>query len=167
MGKHGEGFTLLEALLASVILAAGVAAITVPFAAGARNEQVDTRRTVAVGLAEEILEEILTLPFEDDLPGYARHPGPDPGEYERSMFDNIDDYHQYTEGEGEITSVDGQSLDDLSATGLSRKVTTQYIYVNGQSMSEPPSFIRVTVEVRYKQQPIVTLTRLVYAAPGS
>lgn len=164
--KSESGFTLLEALLAAVILAAGVAAITLPFAAGARNEQIDARRTIAVGLAEEIIETILTLPFEDEDPAYARNLGPDPGEYDRSLFDNIDDYHEYIESEGEITSVDGQAFDDLSATGLSRQVSTEYIYISGQSMIDPPSFIRVTVEVLYKQQPVVTLTRLIYAVPG-
>ena len=51
-GKHPTGFTLLEALLATVILALAAAAVIMPFAAGAQCAAEDTRLTVAVGLAD-------------------------------------------------------------------------------------------------------------------
>ena len=53
--------------------------------------------------------------------------------------------------------------DDPAAEGLSRRVSTTYVFVTGQDTSEAPTFIRVIVEMSYRDQPILTLTRLVYA----
>ena len=161
------GFTLLEALLAAVVLAMAVAAITVPFTAGARNEQADARRTLAVAFAQEIMEEILAQPFEDDDPQFARNLGPELGETDRCFFDNIDDYHGYEESAGGIADIAGWFVNDPAAVGLSRRVTAQYVYVSGQDLSNPADFIRLTVEINYRQNPIVRLTRLVYAVPGA
>lgn len=163
--QHAGGFTLLEALLAAVVLAFAAVAITVPFASAARNEQIDGRRTLAVSLAQELMEEILSRPFEDDDPSYARNAGPDPGEGTRSLFDNIDDYDGHTEPPGAVADMGGDVVDSWISEGLSRHATVSYVYVSGQEMSEPPSFVRVVVEVRYDGRPVVTLTRLVYAVP--
>ncbi len=163
--QHAEGFTLLEALLAAVVLAFAAVAITVPFASAARNEQTDARRTLAVSLAQELMEEILSRPFMDGDPSYARNAGPDPGESTRSLFDNVDDYDGHTEPPGAITDMAGNVVDCSVSEGLSRRATVSYVHVSGQEMSEPPTFVCVVVEVRYAQRPVVTLTRLVYAVP--
>ena len=164
-GQLVGAFTLLEALLAAVVLALAVTAILVPFNSAARNEQADARLTVAVGVAQEMMEEILAQPFEDDDPDWARHAGPDPGETQRCLFDNIDDYHGYEEPAGRITDIQGQIVEDPAASGLSRHVAAAYVYVSGQDLSEPASFVRVLVEIRYRADPIVRLTRLVYFTP--
>jgi hypothetical protein len=36
------------------------------------------------------------------------------------------------------------------------------VYVTGQDSAQPPTFLCVTVIVRYKGDPLITLTRLVY-----
>ncbi|MDY6913941.1 MAG: prepilin-type N-terminal cleavage/methylation domain-containing protein [Planctomycetota bacterium] len=159
--KRSRAFTLLESLLAVVVLAMAVTAIIMPFTAAATNQQVDARRSLAVGLAQEIMEEILTKPFHD--PQGSSSLGPEIGETSRTLFDNIDDYHGYTEDPGGICSFDGAIIDEPESVGLSREVTAGYIYVSGQDVSEDPTFIRVVVEVKYSDQPLVTLTRLVYA----
>ena len=101
-----RGFTLTEALLASVILTVTITAIIAPFTAGAQNEQVDARRILAVSYAQEMLEEILAKPFDD--PDGESVAGPEVGESERALFDNMDDYHGYSEAEGAIKSFDGE-----------------------------------------------------------
>ena len=154
-------FTLIEALLTAVVLAMAVTAILMPFNAGAQNEASDARRTLAVSLAQEMMEEILAKPFEDPQ-GHAFSPGPDGDERSRASFDNVDDYHNYNEPAGQIRSFDGAVIDEPAAVNLSRHVTATYVYVNGQDVSADPSFIRVVVEVRHRGVPIVTLTRLVY-----
>jgi MSHA pilin protein MshD len=161
--ERGRGFTLAEALLAAAILALAITAITMPFAAGAANEQVDGRQTLAVALAQEMMEEILAKPFDD--PQGASSPGPETGETSRNRFDNVDDYHGYTETPGHIADGSGTVITGPAAAGLSRHVTAQYVYVTGQSTSGPATFIRVTVEVRHNNTPVVTLTRLVYKMP--
>jgi len=157
----GRAFTLVEALLASVILAMAITAILMPFTAGAQNEQADARSTLAVALAQELMEEILSKPFRD--PQGDTEPGPDGDERRgRSYFDNMDDYHGYAEEEWGILALDGTRVTDPAAAGLTRRVTATYVYVAGQDVSEAPTFLRITVDVRYSGQPLVSLTRLVY-----
>lgn len=163
--RRARGFTLLEALLSSIVLAVCVAAITAPFAAAARNEQVEARRTLAVNLAQEIMEEILALPFDDDLTDYVHHPGPEADESYRMLFDNVDDYDEYAESPGTLTDVMGYVLDCPATADLSRHVTASYVYVSGQDTANLPNFVRIVVEIRYRGQPIVTLTRLIYDMP--
>ena len=160
-GQSGRGFTLTESLIAATILAMAVTAMTMPFTAGARNEQVDGRRTTAATLASEIMEEILAKPFSD--PDGPSNAGPEVDELSRSDFDNIDDYDGYNETPGNVAAASGSALSDSSAIGLSRHVTASYVYVSGQGESGEPTFIRITVEVRYDGEPTVTLTRLAYA----
>jgi len=161
-----RGFTLTEALLAAVVLAMAISAITMPFAAAARNEQVDARRTLSASLAREMMEEILTKPFDD--PDGAGALGPEPGEtrwVSSTKYDNIDDYQGYTESAGEITDFENEVINCPAAVGLSREVSTEYVYLTGQDISQDPTFIRITVVVKHQGNPLVTLTRLVYKMP--
>ncbi|MCD6304484.1 MAG: hypothetical protein J7M21_05935 [Planctomycetes bacterium] len=165
--RSGGGFTLIEALMASVILAIAVIAVLMPFTAGARCQQDEMRRTTAVGLAQQLMEEILSKPFEepDDGDDYAESPsdfGPEPGETSREDYSAIDDYDGYTEPAGAIVDGDGEVVTDPSAEGLSRRVSVQYVYVAGQKAGSEPTFMRVIVEVAWQGRPLVTLTRLVY-----
>jgi Tfp pilus assembly protein PilV len=157
------GFTLAEALLAAVILLVAISAITLPFAAGARAEQADARMCLAVSLAQEMMEEILSKPFND--PQGASAPGPESGETRRSRFDNVDDYHGYAEAAGQIADANGVVIDTPASQDLSRWVSAQYVYVSGQDTGQPATFVRVKVTVAYKGAPLVELTRLVYRMP--
>ncbi|HDZ22796.1 hypothetical protein LCGC14_0321110 [marine sediment metagenome] len=162
--KRRTGFTLAESLLAITLLAVGVIAITMPFTAGAQNEQDDVRRMLGAALAQEMMEEILAKPFND--PDGASAPGPETGESSRAAFDNIDDYHGYDESAGSVTNAYGIALSEAAATDLSRHVSVAYIYVAGQDTGESPTFARITVEVRYQGDELLTVTRLKYAYPG-
>ena len=159
--QRGKGFTLAEALLAAAVLAMTVSAVILPFTAGAMNQQADARITMATCLAQNMMEEILAKPFKD--PDGESQPGPESEETSRSLFDNVDDYNGYSESAGNIVSSDGEEVDDPAATGLSRSVSTAYVYVSGQDGAEPLDFIRVVVEVRYRDQPLITLTRLIHS----
>ncbi len=164
-GQNVKGFTLLEAMLASAVLVIGIAAVTVPFAAAARNEQIDVRQTVAVCLGEDLMEEILALPFADEQADYASHLGPDPGEDTRAQFDNIDDYNEYEESPGEMIDSSGQPVTSDAARGLSRRADVEYVYVAGQPAGAGPSFVRITVSIHYDRQTVIELSRLEYAVP--
>jgi len=152
--KSSTGFTLIEALLAAVVLAMAVAAIIMPFAAGAQATARDARTTLAVNLAQDMMEEILAKEFRD--PGGGVETG-------RSDWDNIADYHGYVEPAGAIRSFDGVGIDDPASVGLSRHVTVEPVYVSGQDTSEDPTFLRVIVEMHYHGTSLLRLTRLVYA----
>lgn len=155
-----QAFTLIEAMIASAILAATVTAVSLPFTAGAKNEQDSARVTLAVALAEELMEEILSKPFAD--PAGVQTPGPEASETSRSLYDNIDDYHNYSEPDGQIRDSNGLACTDLLAKGLSRSALAEYVYLSGQSTAQSPSVIRVSVTVKYKGQTLSTIQRLVY-----
>lgn len=159
--RTSGGFTLLESLLAAVVLAGAISAVIWPFSVAAQNQQASERRTLASCLAQELMEEVIAKPFNDpDGPGGL---GPEVGETTRADYDNIDDYHGYSEAAGQIRSFDGEVMAGDAGAYLSRNVTAAYVYVSGQDISEDPTFISVTVEVQYRGTPIATATRLVYS----
>lgn len=150
-----KGLTLLESLLAAVILAMVVAAITLPFAAGAESTLQEARQTLAVNLAQDLMEEILAKPVSDP------QGGPNVVEASRSLWDDMQDYAQLDEVNS-IVSLDGTAVTDPSSTGLTRHAKVALHRLSGQNAAEATCFLLVTVEVRYKNQSIVTLSRLVY-----
>lgn len=158
--KHTTAFTLLEALVACSLLAVAIIGITVPFVAAVRSEQVDANNTSASRLAQELMEEILSKKFTDATSSPKN--GPEPGETDRFTYDSINDYDAYYEAPGQIRNYLGQAISDPSTTGLSRKVSVTYVYVSGQDTSKSASFARVVVEIRYYDQLVLKLTRLVY-----
>ena len=165
--QRGKAFTLFEALLASAILAMAVTAVMMPFTAGMRSQIVDARQTLATSLAGELMEDILRRPFEepddgDEAPESVFAFGPDAGEDTRDDFSAIDDFSGYDEPAGAVLDPSGAVVSDPAAMGLSRHASVAYVFVSGQDPAGEPSFMRVTVEVRYEGEPVVTLTRLVY-----
>ena len=161
--RQQRGFSLTEALIGITMLAVCVFAITMPFTATARIEQEDVRRSLAGMLASEMMEEILAKPFEDPQGGGAV--GPESGESSRSNFDNIDDYDGYSESAGAIADMSGAVLTEPAATGLSRHVDVDYVYVSGQDTGDSPTFVRITVQMQYLGEEVLEITRLRYAYP--
>ncbi len=138
------GFTLVEATAAVAVLAITATAVIVPFTAGAAHERDHARRTLAAALASELMERIISLPFESDT-----------GE-------TIADYDGYSEPVEPLAAGDGRIMADPAAAGMTRSATCEYVYVAGQDSDEPPSFIRVTVRVRHNGDEIFRIVRLVY-----
>jgi len=159
-----RGMTLMEALLASTMLAMGASAVVLPFNVGAQNEQEDARRTLALYLGRELMEEIISKPFDD--PQGSEAMGPDAGESSRPFFDNIDDYNRYEDGyDKSISHIVGrnkETIDALAIEGLQREVVVRYIHVPGQHLGDDPNFVRVEVIMKYMGDELLTLRRLVH-----
>lgn len=164
-GDHRQrGFTLVEAMLATALLALVVIAVTAPFTASVWNVQADGRRVLAANLAHELMEEILSKPFRD--PQGASVSGPEANESgRRGDFDNIDDYDGYAEEAGAIVTGDGTPVITPESVGLSRRVEATYVTVPGQLTPSEPAFIRIKVTVKYYSQPLVCLARLAGGPP--
>lgn len=154
--KLRAGVTLLECLLAAVVLAMTTSAMIFPFAAGAQCSAQDARQALGVTLAQDLMEEILSKSFSD--PG-----GTPQREGSRGAWDDITDYDGYAESAGCITSFDGSTITDKSAAGMTRHCSVQGVYVTGQDTSEEPSFMQVEVSVKHQGREMMKLTRLVYA----
>ena len=120
---HNQGFTLIEALLAMTILAAAAAGILLPFASGASVQVEGARRTLAAGLASDLMEEIVATDYASILT-----------------------WHGYTEAQGQVKDI---ASDPASPTFLpgaiyanySRQATCQQVL---------PGMVMATVDVAYK-----------------
>ncbi len=150
--------------MASTMLAMGASGVLLPFSVGAQNEQEDARRTLALYLGRELIEEIISKPFDDPQGSEAR--GPDAGESSRASFDNIDDYDGYEDGyDKSISNIVGrnnETIDALAIEGLQREVVVRYIHVSGQDLGADPNFVRVEVKMKYMGDELLTIRRLVY-----
>jgi hypothetical protein len=159
-----RGMTLMEALMASTLLSMGASAVLLPFNVGAQSEQEDARRTLALYLGREMMEEAISKPFDD--PEGSEGLGPDSGETSRSQYDNIDDYDGYEDGYDktidQIVGIDGQTIDGLAAEGLQREVVVEYVHVSGQDVGDDPNFVSVVVKMKYMGDILLELRRLVH-----
>ena len=106
---HGRSrrcaLTLAEALIASIILSISVTAVAAALMAGAQQTYAAVETTRASQLVLAMIDEVLALPYAD--PDGASAPGPEAGETTRLAFDNVDDYHGYTEVAGAIVDAVG------------------------------------------------------------
>jgi len=161
--KHG--FTLTEAMLAVTVLGFAAAGVLLPFVSGATVRAEGTRRTLAAELANDLMEQILRLPFHD--PGgaaYDYNPGPDAGETGLPTFDNVDDFHGYCEAEGQVKDAAGVVFTDPKYACFSRRVMCEYATAPPQPAETDPAkcnFILVTVQVDYSGRQTAIVSRLV------
>ena len=168
--RRRRAFTLLEGLISVAVMAVAVPTILTPFAAGMENDAEDARQAIATTLAAEMMDEVLSKPFSD--PEGESELGPEDDESSRQAFDNMDDYDGFKEPVGTIADAFGTIMTEPQAMALSRKVEVDYVYVNGQLMSEDPSFARVTVSVLKDEVAIMSLVSIRYdlgttPAPGA
>ncbi len=74
--KHRKGFTLAEAMIATVVLGIAAAGVLLPFMNGAVVRAEGTRRTLAAKIAGDLMEEIVNTPFEQIIAGYDGYAEP-------------------------------------------------------------------------------------------
>ena len=145
--------------MAVVVLGIAAASLLLPFVSGTSVRAEGINRTLAARLASDLMEQILRLPFHDPDDETSYTLGPESGD-----FDNIDDYHGYTEPQGQVKDATGAVFTDSRYANFSRNVTCQYVYVPPQQVETDPSkceFIRVTVQVDYSGTQMATIVRLV------
>lgn len=137
--KNRKGFTLAEAMIATVVLGIAAAGVLLPFTSGAVARAEGTRRTLAAKLAGDLMEEIVNTPFDQI----------------------IANYNGYTESQGQVKDVSGVVFTDLSYISFSRNVTCEYVYVSQESGDGELKFIRVIVRVFHRGRETAIINRLV------
>ncbi len=158
-GASRRGFTLAEAMMAVVVLGIAAAGVLLPFVSGAAVRAEGASRTLAAGLAGDLMEQILRLPFHDPDDETSYNLGPDAGD-----LDNIDDYHGYIEAQGQVKDAAGVVFTDPRYANFSRNVICEYVYVPPQPAESDPTkceFIRIIVRVDYCGKQMATIIRLV------
>jgi len=154
-----SGFTLVEAMMAVVVLGIAAAGVLLPFVSGTAVRAEGINRTLAARLASDLMEQVLRLPFHDPHDKTSYTLGPDAGD-----LDNIDDYHGYIEVQGQVKDAAGVVFTDPMYTNFSRNVECDYVFVPPQPMESDPAkceFIRITVKVNYNGKEMAAISRLV------
>jgi prepilin-type N-terminal cleavage/methylation domain-containing protein len=134
-----RGFTLAEAMLATVILGIAAAGVLLPFTAGASVRAEGTHRTLAAKLASDLMEKIVNKPFDDI----------------------VSNYNGYSEPQGQVKDAAGTVFTGSNYANFSRDVSCAYVYVPQENGTAEPKFIRVTVRVYYRGKQIASINRLV------
>ena len=111
-----RGFTMIEMMVAIVVISVGIAGVMSAFSNSVRNSTEPTVRIQLQAVAEEIMEEILLKPY------YAGTVATVTG-CERTAFDELSDYNSYSTS-NKICNVDGTAIAALAGYSMSIAVTT-------------------------------------------
>jgi len=134
-----RGFTLAEAMMATVVLGIAAAGVLLPFTSGAAVRAEGMRRTLGAKLASDLMEEIVNTPFEQIAAGYDG----------------------YSEPQGQIKDAGGAVFTDSYYARFSRDSSCDYVYVPQESGAGISKYIRITVRVYYNGKEIAVINRLV------
>lgn len=138
LNNKNNGFTLVEAMIAMVLLSIAAAGLLLPFSASASVQQEGVNRTLAVKLAGDLIEQIINTPFNQIVGTYGN----------------------YTEGTGQVKDAQGNVFSSSIYADFSRKAICQYVYTAQQDGLDSPNFIRITVQVFYKSSKLAEIATL-------
>jgi prepilin-type N-terminal cleavage/methylation domain-containing protein len=135
-----RGFTLAEAMIATVVLGIAAAGVLLPFTSGATARAEGMRGTLGAKLASDLMEEIVNTPFEQIVAGY-----------------------NYSEPQGQVKDAAKMVFTDPMYANFSRKVSCVNVDVpvSPGGFSKDVGFIHATVWVYYSGKEIAAINRLV------
>jgi type II secretory pathway pseudopilin PulG len=134
-----RGFTLAEAMMATIVLGIAAAGVLLPFSTGAAVRAEGMRRTLGSKLASDLIQEIVNTPFGQIVAGYGA----------------------YSETEGMVKDTNGVVFTDSNYAKFSRDSMCSYVYVPQESGTGVAKYILVTVRVCYSGKEIAIINRLV------
>jgi MSHA pilin protein MshD len=114
--QRARGFTIIEVVVAIVVIGVGVAGLMSAFATSGRNSADPTVRIQLQAIAEELMEEVVLKP-------YTAGTTPVVVGCERSAFDELSDYNGYATS-SKVCNVDGTAIAALSGYSVSIAVAT-------------------------------------------
>lgn len=134
-----RGFTLAEATMAMVILGMAAAGVLLPFSGGAAVQAEGVHRTLAAGLANDLMVRIVATPYDDI----------------------VDSWGTYAEAQGQVTDSAGDLYTSAIYARFSRDVVCEPVIVWPQPETAVSHFLRVSVRVYDRGRLVVTLSRLI------
>jgi len=160
VGWQPNGFTLVETVLATAILLFVVTAVTHAIVAGQMQAHKALERMRAVTLAHAVIEEAFSKHYKDPEgePGL----GPDPGETERTEFDDVDDFHGYTASAGSLQDAFENDLPDIYQQLSYRVEVTAFSQImTGLSSDTPINGKQISVIVTATNSQEWTISRVI------
>lgn len=157
-GTRG-GFTLMEAMIASTVLAVAVVGISgllsSSYAQSSRQEQ----SAITLSLARQLMEEIRARPLA--LPdGSASLPGWSSGVTDHRLYDTVDDYNGYTDQSNALTTLAGLSVNIGGGEIFTRSVSvTSGVRPTGHTVAPSGDFAVVRVTVTSPRGQSVTISQ--------
>ena len=137
-----RGISLVEVVIAMALLAVAAVVVSQALVAGQMHAYDGRQRLHSTLAGEDLLERILALPYHD--PQGASTLGPETGESTPDGFDNLDDYHCYTEAAG----VSGSGLAAAAEWDVfERAVTISYVSLVVSGFETPVQGISITVQM--------------------
>jgi Tfp pilus assembly protein PilV len=129
--KNREGFTLAEAVIATVVLGIAAAGVLLPFTSGVSVRAEGMHRTLAAKLASDLIEQVINTPFSEIQTSYD-------------------------EPQGQIRDAAGNLLKDTDPSYANFSRTATCARWHGSDY-----FILVTVKVYYSGKQIAIINRLI------
>jgi type II secretory pathway pseudopilin PulG len=136
-----KGFSLAEAIIATVVLGFAAAAVLLPFTSGASIRAEGAHRTLGAKLASDLMEEIIKTEFDQIIGKF--------GTYSESQGHIVKNFDTLAE------------FDDPMYAKFSRVVSCEYVYVPQESGTGEAKFIRATVRVYYNGNEVAVVNRLI------
>jgi MSHA pilin protein MshD len=113
-GIRARGFTLVEMLLAIVVLSVGITGVMLAFSTAVRGSGDPVVQHQLLAIAETLLEEIQLKP-------YAVAPHTAPAGCARDTFNDVRDYHGYNQASA--CAIDGSGIAELAGYAVNVQVT--------------------------------------------
>jgi len=145
--KNNRGVTLVESVVAIIVLAIAIPPITLLFSEVAAHSVEHTLQSVAITYADALMEEIVSKPFEDPDEAAGSF-GTE--EVSRADFDDVDDYDGLSNSPPE--RLNGTALDDYG--GFTRSATVDNVTAADPDPTTPATdgstdFKRIRVTVAW------------------
>lgn len=149
------GFSVVEGLVASAVLAIAVIGIAGPLAASSEHASVARERNGAVALARQLMEQIASHPLCNGAPTTL---GPTlPYEDGPAKYDTVGDFHGYQDNP--VLSQNGSATAATGAT-YTRTVTVEYRTPTFDPTPNVSDFAVVTVTVTSPRKDVLRVARL-------
>ena len=152
--KH-PGLSLIEVVASTFIVGLMAVAALNSLGAATRSSESIGNRAVALGLADELMSEILQAPYSDptQTPVFGLESGEPAGP--RSAFNDVDDFHGWNQSPPQYS--DGTVMPDRS--DWRHRVQVQYIQTDDatQTTGQDQGAKRIRVIVEYRDQVLAEL----------
>jgi Tfp pilus assembly protein PilV len=159
--SRAGGFTLVEAMMASVVLSILVFGMGGELVASHEQTAALQQSATAVALGRQLLDEIVCKPLANPTSGITT-PTTTALMEPRSQFVAVGDYNLYTDSGSALSMLSGTTVDATGGQTYTRSVTVKLgALPGGDSVSPASDFALVTVSVTPPAGQTVQLQRVV------